>query len=161
VPDQAMDTVLPGKALHYFLPMLPGTSRQVGADADVQGSIATTGKYVNRRPALTHTQDPSDAHTSLPPRRASSQRKLDDRAARRTSAGRPRRGELNESSSALIQTDRNKPTHSSDQKHARRPSATCPRCEEPMSNETTRPQHILDPGFELTLRPMRYPEFYE
>ncbi|GLQ93856.1 ribonucleotide-diphosphate reductase subunit beta [Dyella acidisoli] len=23
------------------------------------------------------------------------------------------------------------------------------------------PQHILDPGFELTLRPMRYPEFYE
>ena len=21
--------------------------------------------------------------------------------------------------------------------------------------------HILDPGFELTLRPMRYPEFYE
>src|ERR1700761_3075497 len=22
-------------------------------------------------------------------------------------------------------------------------------------------QHILDPGFELTLRPMRYPEFYE
>jgi ribonucleoside-diphosphate reductase beta chain len=26
---------------------------------------------------------------------------------------------------------------------------------------TERPQHILDPGFELTLRPMRYPEFYE
>ena len=24
-----------------------------------------------------------------------------------------------------------------------------------------RPSHILDPGFELTLRPMRYPEFYE
>jgi ribonucleoside-diphosphate reductase beta chain len=24
-----------------------------------------------------------------------------------------------------------------------------------------KPQHILDPGFELTLRPMRYPEFYE
>ncbi|MFC3652571.1 ribonucleotide-diphosphate reductase subunit beta [Dyella humi] len=29
-----------------------------------------------------------------------------------------------------------------------------------MSN-TSKPQHILDPGFELTLRPMRYPEFYE
>ncbi|MCB1575624.1 MAG: ribonucleoside-diphosphate reductase, partial [Xanthomonadales bacterium] len=22
-------------------------------------------------------------------------------------------------------------------------------------------QHLLDPGFELTLRPMRYPAFYE
>jgi ribonucleoside-diphosphate reductase beta chain len=30
-----------------------------------------------------------------------------------------------------------------------------------MSAESARPQHILDPGFELTLRPMRYPEFYE
>jgi ribonucleoside-diphosphate reductase beta chain len=29
-----------------------------------------------------------------------------------------------------------------------------------MSN-TSKAQHILDPGFELTLRPMRYPEFYE
>jgi ribonucleoside-diphosphate reductase beta chain len=29
------------------------------------------------------------------------------------------------------------------------------------SSLSTRPQHILDPGFELTLRPMRYPEFYE
>ncbi|MGW2779626.1 ribonucleotide-diphosphate reductase subunit beta, partial [Streptomyces olivaceoviridis] len=26
---------------------------------------------------------------------------------------------------------------------------------------TTRPQNLLDPGFELTLRPMRYPDFYE
>jgi len=30
-----------------------------------------------------------------------------------------------------------------------------------MSAEPSRTQHILDPGFELTLRPMRYPEFYE
>ncbi|WP_130619150.1 ribonucleotide-diphosphate reductase subunit beta [Dyella amyloliquefaciens] len=30
-----------------------------------------------------------------------------------------------------------------------------------MSAESSRPQHILDPGFALTLRPMRYPEFYE
>jgi ribonucleoside-diphosphate reductase beta chain len=30
-----------------------------------------------------------------------------------------------------------------------------------MSAQTTRTSHILDPGFELTLRPMRYPEFYE
>ncbi|WP_266180448.1 ribonucleotide-diphosphate reductase subunit beta [Dyella humicola] len=30
-----------------------------------------------------------------------------------------------------------------------------------MSTQPDRPQHILDPGFELTLRPMRYPEFYE
>jgi ribonucleoside-diphosphate reductase beta chain len=29
-----------------------------------------------------------------------------------------------------------------------------------MSN-TSKAHHILDPGFELTLRPMRYPEFYE
>ncbi|GLQ47438.1 ribonucleoside-diphosphate reductase subunit beta [Dyella lipolytica] len=29
-----------------------------------------------------------------------------------------------------------------------------------MSNSSN-PQNILDPGFELTLRPMRYPEFYE
>lgn len=26
---------------------------------------------------------------------------------------------------------------------------------------SARPQHLLDPGFELTLRPMRYPQFYE
>ena len=26
---------------------------------------------------------------------------------------------------------------------------------------TTRNQNLLDPGFELTLRPMRYPDFYE
>ncbi|MBD8874400.1 ribonucleotide-diphosphate reductase subunit beta [Rhodanobacter sp. DHB23] len=30
-----------------------------------------------------------------------------------------------------------------------------------MSAQPERTQHILDPGFELTLRPMRYPEFYE
>jgi ribonucleoside-diphosphate reductase beta chain len=30
-----------------------------------------------------------------------------------------------------------------------------------MSAQPKRPQQILDPGFELTLRPMRYPEFYE
>jgi len=30
-----------------------------------------------------------------------------------------------------------------------------------MSAQPDRPQHILDPGFELTLRPMRYPGFYE
>jgi len=30
-----------------------------------------------------------------------------------------------------------------------------------MSAQPERPQHILDPGFELTLRPMRYPGFYE
>lgn len=30
-----------------------------------------------------------------------------------------------------------------------------------MSAQPERPRHILDPGFELTLRPMRYPEFYE
>nr|WP_199043350.1 ribonucleotide-diphosphate reductase subunit beta [Dyella sp. ASV24] len=30
-----------------------------------------------------------------------------------------------------------------------------------MSAQPERAQHILDPGFELTLRPMRYPEFYE
>ncbi|MGC1549601.1 MAG: ribonucleotide-diphosphate reductase subunit beta [Rhodanobacter sp.] len=30
-----------------------------------------------------------------------------------------------------------------------------------MSTEPARTSHILDPGFELTLRPMRYPEFYE
>ncbi|MCM2421524.1 ribonucleotide-diphosphate reductase subunit beta [Streptomyces sp. RKAG293] len=28
-------------------------------------------------------------------------------------------------------------------------------------NTTTHEKHLLDPGFELTLRPMRYPEFYE
>jgi ribonucleoside-diphosphate reductase beta chain len=33
--------------------------------------------------------------------------------------------------------------------------------EPPMSAQPDRAQHILDPGFELTLRPMRYPEFYE
>lgn len=30
-----------------------------------------------------------------------------------------------------------------------------------MSSQPEHPRHILDPGFELTLRPMRYPEFYE
>jgi ribonucleoside-diphosphate reductase beta chain len=30
-----------------------------------------------------------------------------------------------------------------------------------MSAQPARAQHILDPGFELTLRPMRYPAFYE
>ncbi len=30
-----------------------------------------------------------------------------------------------------------------------------------MTIQPDRAQHILDPGFELTLRPMRYPEFYE
>ncbi|MEU3465142.1 ribonucleotide-diphosphate reductase subunit beta [Streptomyces sp. NPDC006733] len=30
-----------------------------------------------------------------------------------------------------------------------------------MPNTTTHEKHLLDPGFELTLRPMRYPEFYE
>ncbi|MDE2315817.1 MAG: ribonucleotide-diphosphate reductase subunit beta [Xanthomonadaceae bacterium] len=30
-----------------------------------------------------------------------------------------------------------------------------------MPTQPDRPQHILDPGFELTLRPMRYPAFYE
>ena len=30
-----------------------------------------------------------------------------------------------------------------------------------MSTQSDRNHHILDPGFELTLRPMRYPEFYE
>ncbi len=30
-----------------------------------------------------------------------------------------------------------------------------------MSAQPERTQHILDPGFALTLRPMRYPEFYE
>jgi ribonucleoside-diphosphate reductase beta chain len=25
----------------------------------------------------------------------------------------------------------------------------------------SRPPHLLDPGFELTLRPMRYPQFYD
>ncbi|HEY0196986.1 MAG TPA: ribonucleotide-diphosphate reductase subunit beta [Rhodanobacter sp.] len=30
-----------------------------------------------------------------------------------------------------------------------------------MSAQPARESHILDPGFELTLRPMRYPEFYE
>ncbi|WP_114239601.1 ribonucleotide-diphosphate reductase subunit beta [Dyella sp. C9] len=30
-----------------------------------------------------------------------------------------------------------------------------------MSTQPSRAHHILDPGFELTLRPMRYPEFYE
>ncbi|MCZ4095878.1 ribonucleotide-diphosphate reductase subunit beta [Streptomyces sp. So13.3] len=29
------------------------------------------------------------------------------------------------------------------------------------TNTTTHEKHLLDPGFELTLRPMRYPEFYE
>src|SRR6185437_14490995 len=33
--------------------------------------------------------------------------------------------------------------------------------ENTMSAQPERPQHILDPGFELTLRPMRYPGFYE
>src|SRR6185437_13076618 len=33
--------------------------------------------------------------------------------------------------------------------------------ENTMSAQPERPQHILDPGFELTLRPMRYPAFYE
>jgi ribonucleoside-diphosphate reductase beta chain len=30
-----------------------------------------------------------------------------------------------------------------------------------MSAQPTRDSHLLDPGFELTLRPMRYPQFYE
>ena len=30
-----------------------------------------------------------------------------------------------------------------------------------MPTQPDRPQHMLDPGFELTLRPMRYPAFYE
>ena len=30
-----------------------------------------------------------------------------------------------------------------------------------MSAQPTRDSHILDPGFELTLRPMRYPVFYD
>ena len=30
-----------------------------------------------------------------------------------------------------------------------------------MPTQPDRPQHILDPGFKLTLRPMRYPAFYE
>ena len=30
-----------------------------------------------------------------------------------------------------------------------------------MSTQPEHPQNILDPGFELTLRPMRYPGFYE
>ncbi len=32
---------------------------------------------------------------------------------------------------------------------------------EPAKQELERPNHILDPGFDLTLRPMRYPVFYE
>ncbi|MEP6898855.1 MAG: ribonucleoside-diphosphate reductase, partial [Rhodanobacter sp.] len=30
-----------------------------------------------------------------------------------------------------------------------------------VSHSSTLTSHILDPGFELTLRPMRYPGFYE
>ncbi|OZB59859.1 MAG: ribonucleoside-diphosphate reductase, partial [Lysobacterales bacterium 13-68-4] len=30
-----------------------------------------------------------------------------------------------------------------------------------MSHDTTHTSRLLDPGFELTLRPMRYPAFYE
>ena len=30
-----------------------------------------------------------------------------------------------------------------------------------MSAQSVRNAHLLDPGFELTLRPMRYPGFYE
>ena len=33
--------------------------------------------------------------------------------------------------------------------------------EQPVLNSITRPSNILDPGFDLTLRPMRYPYFYE
>ncbi len=33
--------------------------------------------------------------------------------------------------------------------------------EAPSAETATRQQNILDPGFELTLRPMRYPEFFE
>ena len=33
--------------------------------------------------------------------------------------------------------------------------------EAPLPVATTRPKHILDPGFDLTLRPMRYPQFFE
>src|SRR5690606_10362942 len=31
----------------------------------------------------------------------------------------------------------------------------------PVMSSPTRTQNLLDPGFELTLRPMRYPDFYE
>jgi ribonucleoside-diphosphate reductase beta chain len=31
----------------------------------------------------------------------------------------------------------------------------------PVAVPTARPTHILDPGFDLTLRPMRYPQFYD
>ena len=33
--------------------------------------------------------------------------------------------------------------------------------EQPAPTSITRPSNILDPGFDLTLRPMRYPYFYE
>ena len=33
--------------------------------------------------------------------------------------------------------------------------------EQPNLASITRPTNILDPGFDLTLRPMRYPYFYE
>lgn len=41
------------------------------------------------------------------------------------------------------------------------PSPTAPRAGTSSPNTTTQEKHLLDPGFELTLRPMRYPEFYE
>ena len=31
----------------------------------------------------------------------------------------------------------------------------------PIADAGTKQQNILDPGFELTLRPMRYPQFFE
>ena len=33
--------------------------------------------------------------------------------------------------------------------------------DQPDLTSITRPSNILDPGFDLTLRPMRYPYFYE
>ena len=31
----------------------------------------------------------------------------------------------------------------------------------PSAGKVTQPKNILDPGFDLTLRPMRYPQFYD
>ena len=33
--------------------------------------------------------------------------------------------------------------------------------EEPSQPLSARPENILDPGFNLTLRPMKYPQFFE
>jgi ribonucleoside-diphosphate reductase beta chain len=46
-------------------------------------------------------------------------------------------------------------------KRNQRVQPAAPHKEPTMSAQPERTQHILEPGFELTLRPMRYPAFYE